>query len=164
MGYELRGFRLFRIVDLSPISYQGRLHVCGLDFFGRVLSFRNENYLLTILPEWNSGNIFHHQPSSSTIAKAYLSNMTMAIRKGDLYEWKISNLIEGWWRALGDNDMYEFIIPPCSRSFQQCLKPLYGKFLPHLKGPLFFLKFTNYSCTRFCILVEISFLSSCCTL
>ncbi|VDL34247.1 unnamed protein product [Hymenolepis diminuta] len=125
---EQGGFRLFRIVDLSPISYQGRLHVCGLDFFGRVLSFRDKNNLLTILPEWDPNNIFCHQPSevppSSTIAEAYLSNMMMAIRKGDRFEWTISNFTDSWWRELGDNEMYEFTIPPREWSMQKCLKPL----------------------------------------
>ncbi|KAM3183897.1 hypothetical protein ACTXT7_009449 [Hymenolepis weldensis] len=146
---KLYGFRLFRIVDLSPISYQGRLHVCGLDFFGRVLSFRDEKNHLTILPEWDSKNIFHHQPlevsSSSTIAEAYLSNMMMAIRKGDLYEWKISNFTDCYWRELEDNETYEFIIPPTERSLQKCLTPLYVfPFIMKLAEKVAELKITDY--------------------
>nr|CDS27706.2 E3 ubiquitin protein ligase HECTD1 [Hymenolepis microstoma] len=125
----LRGFRLFRILDLSPIAYQSRLHVCGLDLFGSVLYFYEGKMCPTILPRWDSMKIFHPQASeisaSSTIAEAHLLNLAMAIRKDNRFEWAISNFTESWVRSFQDDEFYDFKIPPEVTNLRECLKPLY---------------------------------------
>ncbi|VDO00129.1 unnamed protein product [Rodentolepis nana] len=137
----LRGFRLLRIVDLSPIASQGRLHVCGLDFFGSVLYFHDKNFRPTILPNWDSKRIFRpHLSASPTLTEVHLLNLALAVRKDDRLEWAMSNFTDSTWEIGQDEEaFYCYKIEPEATNLKDFLKPLYDsaslwKFRFHLNA------------------------------
>ncbi|KAM7538862.1 hypothetical protein Aperf_G00000051664 [Anoplocephala perfoliata] len=90
-GDESADFRIFRIVDLSPISHQGRLHVCGLDFYGVIKGFHEAPFpaeMLACIPcsmQLCLSASIQTEHGHLTVADCLMLNRMKAIRNGDFF-------------------------------------------------------------------------------
>ncbi|VDO14389.1 unnamed protein product [Rodentolepis nana] len=95
-------FRIYRIMDLSPINQQGRLHVCGLDFYGTIVRFHRKPLELNVLAQVPESIRYDTPSEVPTVAEFYMTNLMKSIRDGEFhvhpsgFSGSVYNLATGW--------------------------------------------------------------------
>nr|CUU99085.1 hypothetical transcript [Hymenolepis microstoma] len=120
MNFEIQprlGFSLYRIMDLSPINHQGRLHVCGLDFYGEIQRLFLEPTKLDVLayvPETIQLNMPSEVP---TVAEFYMMNLMKSIRDNEFhvhptgYSDSVYYIAAGWKPENSRGEIYYNHVP-----------------------------------------------------
>ncbi|VDL62576.1 unnamed protein product [Hymenolepis diminuta] len=128
------GFRLFRIMDLSPINNQGRMHVCGLDFCGVVKEFHQEPVEFEVLAYIPESIRLCIPPEVPTVAEFYMKNLMKSIRDNEFhvpcsgYSDSVYDVATGLKLVRSNAEVYSevvpLLVPPISKNYQRLLEKI----------------------------------------
>ncbi|KAM3180978.1 hypothetical protein ACTXT7_015249 [Hymenolepis weldensis] len=128
------GFRLFRIMDLSPINNQGRMHVCGLDFYGVVKKFHRKPVELEVLAYIPDSIRLSTTSQVPTVAEFHMTNLMKSIRDNEFhvpcpgYSDSVYEVATGLKFVRSNAETYServpLVVPPISKDYRCLLKKL----------------------------------------